>query len=433
MHIKIRRGLDIPLKGAPKQTISPFPATDRIALDLSPYGSVRWKLLAKEGESVALGEPLVFDKKCEALKLLSPAGGRIVQVRKGEKMRPITIVIERDKDEPIFERPPLAPESATLEAFAERGLFAHIRSRPFGTIAKPDKKPRDIFVQALESAPFVPPATLQVEGYEQAFHTGLTALTHLTKGSVHLVCREGTFTDVERHTAEGPHPIASPSLHIERIAPIRSADEVVWTLRAHDVVAIGQMLTTGRPHTERVISVAGMGFKEEERRYLRVRSGIALTGFTPLPGARLISGDPLTGYLSTTDDFLGAEHFSICSIPADQKRPWFYFLRPGFGRYSSFRAYPSRRDPYNLSTRTHGEERPFIDGRVYDRVMPLRVPTMPLVKAVMAEEWEKAESYGLLNVVSEDFALSTFICPSKVEMVDAMERGITQYLSELAD
>ncbi|MGE3955061.1 MAG: NADH:ubiquinone reductase (Na(+)-transporting) subunit A [Parachlamydiales bacterium] len=430
MHIKTRRGLDIPLEGAAEPALHPFPATDRIALDLTPFGPIRWKGLVKEGEAIRLGEPLVYDKEEESLKLLSPAGGKVVEIRKGEKMRLTTLVIERDREEAVFEHARLAPERATLEAFAERGLFGHIRSRPFGLIARPDKPPRAIFIQALESAPFVPPSDLQVKGHEEPFQAGVRALAEIAP--VHLVCREGTFTGVEgaqRHTAEGPHPIASPSLHIAKIAPIGSVKEVVWTLRAHDVVAIGTLLTTGRPHTERVISLAGMGF--ERRHHLRVRNGVALTEFVPKPGARLISGDPLTGTRVGPEDFLGTDHFSLCAIPQDERRPWFYFLRPSFGRYTSYRTYPSLRGPYNLSTRKHGEERPFVDGTVYDRVMPLPIPTMPLVKAVMAGEWEKAEEYGLLSVVPEDFALATFVCPSKIEMVEAIERGLDRYRGEL--
>ena len=164
---------------------------------------------------------------------------------------------------------------------------------------------------------------------------------------------------------------------------------------------------------------------------------MALSDFSPLEGARLISGNPLTGQIATPDDFLGTDHFVISALPQSAKRPLLYFLRPGFGRYSFHRAYPlghlSHPRPQNLSVRLHGEERPFIDGHVYDKVMPLRIPTMPLVKAVMAEEWEKAQEYGLLEVVPDDFVLPTFICPSKIEMVEVMSRGINTYVAELSE
>ncbi len=80
----------------------------------------------------------------------------------------------------------------------------------------------------------------------------------------------------------------------------------------------------------------------------------------------------------------------------------------------------------------HGEPRPFIDSTLYDEVMPLDVPTMLLVKAVMAEDYDLAVNLGLLEVDSEDFALPTFVCPSKMEMTDIIKNGLQAYAKEMS-
>ena len=62
--------------------------------------------------------------------------------------------------------------------------------------------------------------------------------------------------------------------------------------------------------------------------------------------------------------------------------------------------------------------------------MPMRIPTMHLVRAVQAEDFDLAEELGLLEIDAEDFALPTFICPSKVEMSDIIKRGLQLHAKE---
>ena len=92
--------------------------------------------------------------------------------------------------------------------------------------------------------------------------------------------------------------------------------------------------------------------------------------------------------------------------------------------------FDNRYREYEFTTNQHGEHRAFVDSTLYDQVMPLDIATMPLVKAVMAEDYEAAESLGLLEVDSEDFALPTFVCPSKMEMTEIMKKGLKHYAKE---
>lgn len=460
-HIEISRGLDIPIKGKPTGNVqsklgseaSPHISHTFIALNLGFFEDVRFKLLTKIGDFVKIGEPLVEDKAISGRMWVSPASGVVAEVRRGLKRRLLNIVIKVSDNEDFLDHAPIDPASASREKIIGKlkigGGFSRIRKRPFNTLADPHSIPRSIFVKALESAPFIPPAEMQVEGKEPEFQLGLDALAKLTDGRVHLVyhhksaCRSFTEAkNVERHTAQGPHPIGTHSVHIQHLDPITSPDDVIWTLNVHDVIAIGHLLKTGNCYINRVISIAGPGFIEGRTGYFKVREGIPLsnllTNRLKKGFIRLISGDPMTGSKAEQDDFLGFHHFAFSAIPESTDREFLHFFRLGVNKYSFSKAYLSGHlnnedNEYDFTTSLHGEPRAFIDPTLYDKVNPLAVSTMHLVKAVMAEDFDLAEELGLLEVDSEDFALPTFVCPSKMEMSEIIRQGIKKYSQEFSE
>lgn len=459
-HIKITKGLDIPIKGKPKGKVSALVpsgaasphAPDQVALNLTPFENIKFKLLAAAGDVVKVGQPLAEDKSSPGRMFCSPGGGVIKEVRRGFRRSLTDIVIDVASHEEFQEFSKLDPDNASREQLISHlkagGVFAFIRSRPFNRLANPDLSPRHIFVKAIESAPFVPPAELQVAGYEAEFQAGLKALAKLTSGAVHLVyakdtpCRAFTeATHVTKHTAEGPHPIGTHSLHIQSIDPIKSPEDVIWTLTVHDVIRIGVLLTKGHYLTDRVVSIAGPGVLPDRVGYFKVREGLPvhslISGRLLQDGElRFISGDPLMGKQVHHADFLGFYHYAFCVVPENTAREFLHFFRLGVHKYSFSKAYVSghldnAHREYDFTTNQHGEHRAFIDPTLYDKVMPLSIPTMLLVKAVMAEDFELAERLGLLEVDSEDFALPTFVCPSKMEMTDIIKRGLEQYANEV--
>lgn len=450
-HIEVKQGLDIPITGEPKGTVQTLAAPKEVALNLAPFKHTKFKLLKKVGDLVKIGEPIADDKSCPGRVFVSPAGGVVKEVRRGLKRRLLNIVIEVDQNEEAVDLGTVDISRASREEIVDRllkgGMFAHIRHRPFNIKANPQQTPRNIFVKAVETAPYAPPAEMQVEGYEAEFQAGLTALSRLTDGKVHLVYKQGSscaaFTDakdVETHTVSGPHPAGNVSTHIHYIDPIQSCEDCVWTLTAHDVVGIGSVLTKGRYHTEKVVSVAGPGILQDMTGYFRVRVGMPvgalIAGRNERGLLRLISGDILTGERIEIDDFVGFYHFGFAVIPESVDRELLHFFRPGLGKFTATRTYltglaKDGERKFAMTTSNHGEHRAFIDGRVYDDMMPMRVPCMELVKSVMAEDFDTAEELGLLEVDAEDFALPTFICPSKIEMSEIMEEGLHKYALEV--
>ena len=401
MHIKIKKGLDIPIKGKPSGNVrqlipggevEPLIAPSQISLNLAPFDDVKFRLLAKAGEVVKIGQPLAEDKSTPGRLFVSPATGVVKEVRRGHKRSLLDIVIDVARQEDYFEFPPLSAEQATREQIIERlkagGLFANIRSRPFNLLANPDLQPRSIFVKAIESAPFAPPAELQVMGYEKEFQAGLTALSKLTKGAVHLVYAKNTTSkafaeaqNVQKHTAEGPHPIANQSLHIQTIDRIKSPSDVVWTVDANDVVAIGHLLIRGRYFIERVISIAGPGVLPDKVGYFKARAGYPIgaliSGRIQKGLLRFISGDPLIGHKVAMEDFLGYYDDVFCVIPENTSREFMHFFRMGLDKYSYSWAYMSGHfgtsdREYDFTTSQHGEHRAFIDGTLADDVAAFR-------------------------------------------------------------
>jgi Na+-transporting NADH:ubiquinone oxidoreductase subunit A len=451
-HICITKGLDIPLEGAPAGApqLLETSSVPLVVLDLKPFGDSHWRVLVKVGDSVDIGQPLVEEKSKPGLFLVSPAGGKIADIQRGPKRALLGIAIEVAGQEgqiPMAVADSSASRIEICEALKSGGLCGVIHVRPFSRMADPSKAPRAIFVKALESAPFMPPAELQVSGYEREFQVGLDLLAALTDGAVHLVHRAGSqlraFTEarhVQIHSAEGPHPIGNSSVHIQAIAPIRGVDDQVWTINARDVVAIGYQLSTGRCLLERVVAIAGAAVLPGKTGYFRVRQGMPvetlMAGRLASGPARLIAGDPLMGRSVAMGDFLNSSDYVLCAIPEKPEREFLHFFGLGRNKYSFSRGYwsghgPSNRRHYPFTTHQHGERRPFIDGSIYDKVMPLDVPTMHLIKAIMAGDYDSAVELGLLEVDSEDFALPTFICPSKIEMTEIVHAALQQYGKEV--
>lgn len=450
MDIVIKKGLDIPLSEKASTTIEEC-SVSKAALTFDTFvGPKGIKVLVKVGETVSQGQAIAQDKDGSNRFFVSPVSGKVHEIRRGERRSLQAIVIEKN-DSKALSYPPLLPQNVTKETLIQellnRGLFAHIRQRPFNRLADPYKTPRAIFVKALESAPLGFHPEIQIAKYPEAFQAGLDFLTKLTEGPVHLVHESTTCeaianaSHVQHHSFSGPHPRSLSSLHIHYIDPIRSLNDVIWTLSAWDVLVIGYTLTKGIYFNERLIALGGEGFVESKRCHLQTITGAYIADLIferlshPSHGEkRILSGDPLTGKCVSFDDFVRFEDSSLVALIQNQSREFLHFFRPGFNKYTASNSYLSCLSPqssFSFTTSLHGEPRAFIDGEIYERVMPMRIPTLHLVKAAMADDIESCIELGLLEVAPEDFALATFVCPSKVEMVQLMEEALERFYQQI--
>lgn len=449
MHISIKRGLNIPIQACPSEHVEKLAACKTITLCLENLqGPKGLKALVKEGDRIRLGEPIAEDKEFPGRMIVAPASGLIKELMRGQRRVLQAISIEADPQAQALHLAPITPKSIDREklinAMLLRGLFTHIRQRPFNTLANPTLIPRSIFVKALESAPYVPQPDTHVSLYPQAFQAGLDFLKCLTPGAVHLVHRTDSCevitkaTGVEHHTVQGPHPSANASVHIHQIDPIEKLEDTIWTLTAWDVLVIGFTLSKGTYFNERIVAIAGEGVLAPKRRLVQTQVGATLADLlqdaTCTGSLRFVSGDPLIGIQKSLIESLSLEHSCVSVLKENESREFLHFFRPGFNKYTASGAYLSGHlsgKLFSFTTSQHGEERAFIDAEVYDRVMPMRIPTLNLVKSVLCEDFERAQELGLLEVDAEDFALATFVCPSKIEMVQIMKEGLSKYAMEL--
>ncbi|MGL4347836.1 MAG: NADH:ubiquinone reductase (Na(+)-transporting) subunit A [Chlamydiales bacterium] len=439
MNLHSKKGLCIPIGGNPENLeIQEASISSHIALDLTSF-TPTIRLLIKKGDEVLLGEPIAEEREFGERKFVSPAGGVVTDIIRGEKRKPLYIVIEVSKKEREYKHKRINIEKCTVEEilslFLESGVFTKIYQRPYNILASPKRLPQAIFVIGAASAPYVPSPILHITGYEEWFQLGLNLLSRIA--AVHLTHNgEKSFfpkTDnVYQHTVSGPHPAANVSFAIYHINPIITATDLVWTIQACDVIAIGKLAIHGTLHYLRVISVAGDAIRPECRTLLRVREGInighIIKNRLDKGNIRVISGDPLIGRQVTEKEFLGMFHYVVCAIyERPKKRKMFSFLRFGKQTFTATRVYLSgfyRNHSYPFTTNQHGEERAFVDASIYDKVMPMRIPTMHLVKAILVKDFELAEQLGLLEIAEEDFALAAFICPSKIDIVQIVKNGL---------
>jgi Na+-transporting NADH:ubiquinone oxidoreductase subunit A len=278
-----------------------------------------------------------------------------------------------------------------------------------------------------------------VKGQETAWQAGLDVLARLTQGSVHL-CLDGRrqnapaltgARNVHVHTFSGPHPAGNTSVHISRLAPIKPGD-AVWTARAADVVAIGQLFLTGEYPSHRTISLAGPGVREASRQHYRMRIGTPLQGL--FRGAladgelRIVNGDALSGRIASAADALRLFDVGFTVLREDRERHLLGWAVPGFSVFSASRSFASRwlprSKPWDLGTNQHGEERPMVLTGLYDKYLPLNIMTDFLVRAVLANDTDEAIKLGILETDPEDFALCAFACPSKMDLVGIIRRGL---------
>jgi len=405
----------------------PFPK--RVACDLSPFHRVKLHLKVKEGQHVDAGNPIAEDRESPGLFFVSHVSGTVVEVRRGARRRVLSVVIECDEKQ--TQRPFTGDDVIPL--MKEGGIFPHITQRPGGKMASPEKMPRSIFVQGLSSAPFDAPVNLEIEAHKEAFQAGLTALSSIAP--VHLVVREGaaSFNDVTTHTISGPHPIENPSIHIYHIDPIMDVTDVIWTIKAPSVIALGQLISEKTIYATRPIALCGEGVELDKR---GIYQGLIGHPIEELPlnfdeSYRVISGNPLLGTETDREGFLGFFDRAVSVIPRPQKRQMLHFMRLGLNKFTATRTYLSRligrKAPYSFTTLKHGEERAFIDGAIYQDVMPMKIPVMQLIKALIAEDYELAMELGLLEVAEEDFILPEFVCPSKIPMTEIVRSKLKDF------
>lgn len=441
MHsIKIKRGLDIPLPYKPIGEVKKLPLSDKVGLDLVPFSYLRLCPLVKVNEKVKKGQPIVSDKNYDKRLFLSPASGTIEQIKRGQRRALVTIVINQEEESDYdldIDFSALKGKEEIIFAILQSGLSPYISKRPFDLIAN-EHPPQSIFVQAVNKKPYATPLKYIINGNEKFFSHGLKILEQIAEGNLHIIFDEGysefkKLSFGKKHHITGPYPSSSASIAIAAIDPIQKVEDVKWVLDVTGVITLGKLFLTGKYHTERIVGIGGC---QKINQFYQTQLGCHITNLlSDLPkDMRIISGDPLTGRQIEWEDFLGFYDQTISLVSEKTKSEFFYFLRAGWKKYTASHTYLSaffRRKKFSFTTEKNGEERAFIDPMLYQKVMPLKIPVAHLVKAIITDDYSKAEQLGILDLSKEDFALPSFICPSKIDMVTIVDRALKKYALDL--
>lgn len=439
---KLKKGLDLPIKGEPKQEISGSKTTRKVALLGEDYVGMKPTMIIKEGDAVKVGQVLFTDKKQPDVKYTSPGSGKVLEINRGDKRAFKSIVIELEGNEEITYNSYSEAELKTLDAqkikaqLIESGQWTTIRVRPFSKVADPSENPHSIFITAMDTNPLAPLIDKLIEGKEKNFVNGLEVLSKLTEGKVYVCKAPGSSIPVGDNSSvvveefEGPHPAGNAGTHIHFLDPV-NRHKSVWYLNAQDVAAIGHLFTTGKIDLDRNIAICGASVKEPRLISTRVGADLSELLKDELKDGenRIISGSVLSGRHATDmEAYLGRFHSQVTVIAEDREKHFLGWLSPGANLYSMKNIVLSKIIPgkkFDFSTAQHGGKRAIVPSGNFEKVVPLDIIPTYLLRALAVNDVEEAEKLGVLELDEEDLALCTFSCPSKLEYGPMLRENLT--------
>ena len=444
--IKITKGLDINLAGSARKEAVTGVKPDTYALKPTDFhGIARPKVLVEEGDKVKAGTPILFDKLSEKTMFCAPVSGEIAAIVRGEKRKLLEIRILADAEvefesfgaHSVSDLHGLSRE-AVLEQMLKGGVWPNITQRPYGVLADPEAQPKAIHISAFDTHPLAPEYPFILKGEEQNFQAGITALSKLTTGTVHLNVDATAEVapiferaeGVQINKFSGPHPAGNVGVQIHHLDPINKGD-VVWTLTPCGVAEIGRLFLEGKYDTRTLVAVAGS--EVSDPKYFQTYKGAAVNKF--LEGnlkqdhVRVVSGNALTGAAIAKDGYIGFHDHLVTVLPEGDQYELFGWILPTTKKHSFHRAlgllsFLNPKKEYVIDTNTHGEKRAFVQTGVFEQVTPMDIYPMHLLKAILAEDYDDMEQLGLYEVLEEDLALCEYIDVSKHDVQSIVREGL---------
>ena len=427
---KIKKGLDLPIAGVPAQHVSTGASVRHVAILGEDYLGMRPSMLVQEGDRVIKGQALFEDKKNPGVMFTAPASGTVVAINRGERrvLQSVVIRIEGDEKREFahYDIAELASlnRDAVQDQLLASGLWTALRTRPFSKSPVPGTAPAAIFVTAIDTNPLSVDPEPVILAQRKAFDAGLTILTRLTPGKVH-VCQAGggklgghPLGQVTFNEFSGPHPAGLVGTHIHFLEPV-SLTKQVWHLNYQDVIAIGGPQAA---NPRLVKTLLGADINE------------LLVGETKEGENRLISGSVLSGrHAANAHAYLGRFHLQVSIVQEGREKELFGWVLPGAEKYSVTRTtlgHFLRNKLFNFSTSTHGGERAMVPIGNYERVMPLDILPTVLLRDLLAGDTDGAQALGCLELDEEDLALCTYVCPGKYEYGPVLREVLTRIEQE---
>lgn len=433
-RFQLKKGLDLPIAGAPPRQILRGPAVRTVALIGDDYIGMKPTMAVNEGDTVKLGQWLFEDKKNLGVQFASPGAGKVVAVNRGAKRKFESIVIELDgSDEQIAFKSygdanlsQLSREDVQSNLI-DSGLWTTLRTRPFSRVPKPGTAPYALFVTAIDTAPLAPDPKMVIDDKPAEFAAGLQALSTLTDGNTWLCKQAGVtlpgedLSCVEAAEFDGPHPAGLVGTHMHFLAPV-DAERHCWSINYQDVIAVGHLFLTGQLSVDRVVAVAGPSVSRPG--VYRTRVGASLADLTtetgaPSEGVRTISGSIFAGRQSREMvAHLGRTHNQVVQMVEGTNRDFLGWMGPGFGKWSVTNVFAQKwlgapEGGFRFTTSTEGSHRAIVPLGNYEKVMPLDLEPTALLKSLCVGDTEEIQRLGGLELDEEDLGLCSYVCASK--------------------
>ena len=436
---KLRKGLNINLKGKAEEKKMTVCSSLDYGLVPDFFPGVTPKLIVKEGDHVLAGDSLFVNKACPQVGFASPVSGVVEAIVRGERRKVLCIKLKADavqKSKDFGKADPMLLNGEEVKArLLDAGLFGYMNQLPYAVSTTPDTKPKGIFVSALRDMPLAGSFEYELQGNEQAFVTGLQALSRITKvylgvGSHQTAETLTNVKDVDLNVFDGPCPAGNVGVQINHIAPVNKG-EVVWTVDPTAVIFFGRLFLTGKVNLTRTIAVAGSQVKEPS--YVDVLVGTKLgdilqNKLVMTEHIRVINGNPLTGRKDGVEGFLGAHTSEVTVIPeGDNADEMFGWILPRTHEFSTSHSYLSwlfKKKQYDLDARVKGGERHMIMSGEYDKVLPMDIYAEYLIKAIISGNIDRQEELGIYEIAPEDFALAEFVDSSKLPLQKIVRKGL---------
>lgn len=439
--MKITKGLDIPISGAPEQAITEGAKVTTVAVVGRDYRGLKPTMMVQEGDHVRIGDVLFEDKKTPGVKFTSPGAGTIRAIHRGARRVLQSVVIDLDEQEEAISYTAFGEDALddltreqVCEQMLDSGAWTAFRTRPYGKVPAVDAVPHSIFVPAMDTRPLAADPAVIINADPDAFTSGIRVLRHLTEGKVFVTktpessIPQVTLPRVEYHEFSGPHPAGLPGTAIHYLDPV-SATKSVWYMSYQDVMALGRLFVTGQRSLERVISLAGP--MVERPRLVKARQGAStdqiVAGELKHGQVRVISGSVLAGFRSAGwSAYLGRFNMQVTVLQEGTERVFLHWLNPWLRHFSVLNVFARKLKSYPMSTTQNGSHRAMVPLGTYEEVMPLDILATQLLRALLVRDTDTAQQLGALELDEEDLSLCTFVCHSKYEYGPALRACLEQ-------
>lgn len=439
MFYKIKKGLDIPLKGRPDERIDVANSVKQVAVLGSDYVGLKPTMLVKEGDSVKEGTPLFEDKKNPGVIVTSPAAGSVSVINRGAKRALISVVIDVDGDDSeVFATEDLdsISQEHVRQLLINSGTWTSFRSRPYGKVPAIDSTPKSIFVNAMDTNPLAVNPTVIINERASDFATGVSVLAKFDVPVYVCQADDAQLPDLSVNGVQvakfaGKHPAGLSSTHVHSIDPVNGS-KTVWTLGYQDVIAIGFLAKTGKVDVSRYVAVAGPLVNSPRVFSSRLGANVAelIEGKVADGKKRVVSGSVLNGHTCEgPNGFLGRYDNQVSVIEENDDREFMGWIAPGLNKFSALNVFVSsffKPKSFNITTSQNGSPRAIVPIGVFEKVMPLDILPTPLLKSLLVKDTDAAQQLGCLELVEEDLALCSFVDPGKHDFGPVLRTTLTQ-------